>query len=219
MTEAAESFTNVALVTNFSLNLLLSGAMSFLWGMLNCLQILAHFDLVNISMPANAHLLFKVLVQIATFDLLPAEDAISEIEDDLGIVNDDYAITESFVDFEFDSSGPIHNLQILFLVMLLLLMVPIILLFIKGIFFRSQKVTRSINKVFSKMFFNVYIRFGLEAYLELSLCSLIRFQNFTFVSSSETFHSVFAAVLLASIIAFLAFSLMFLQLRFAKLSH
>ena len=62
VTEATESITNAALVGNFFLNLVLSGAMTFLWGMLNCMQIVAHFDLVNISMPANAHILFKILV-------------------------------------------------------------------------------------------------------------------------------------------------------------
>ena len=37
VTEATESITNAALVGNFFLNLVLSGAMTFLWGMLNCM--------------------------------------------------------------------------------------------------------------------------------------------------------------------------------------
>ena len=59
---------------------MLSGALTFLWGMINCLQIVAHFDLVNITMPANAQILFKMLVAIATFDIVPAEDLIDGIE-------------------------------------------------------------------------------------------------------------------------------------------
>ena len=54
ITESAQDFTNIALVGNFFVNLLLSGAMTFLWGLLNCLQIISHFDLVNIMMPSNA---------------------------------------------------------------------------------------------------------------------------------------------------------------------
>ena len=110
MTDTAQGFTNVALVGNVFINLLMSGAMTFLWGLLHCMQIVSHFDLVNIMMPANAHHLFKMLVSIATLDLLPSDVVIEEIENNFGIVNDDFALTDSFVDFQFDSSGPIHNL-------------------------------------------------------------------------------------------------------------
>ena len=64
-TKATESATSVStgiMVSNFFMNLLLSGAMGFLWALLNCMQIISHFDLVNILMPANAHYLFKFLV-------------------------------------------------------------------------------------------------------------------------------------------------------------
>ena len=43
--------TNSAIVSNFTINLLLSGSMSFLWGLLHTTQILAHFPLINIMMP------------------------------------------------------------------------------------------------------------------------------------------------------------------------
>lgn len=75
-TKAAESVTSVStgiMVSNFFINLLLSGAMGFLWAILNCMQIISHFDLVNIMMPPNAHYLFKFLVQIATLNIVPSE--------------------------------------------------------------------------------------------------------------------------------------------------
>ena len=62
LTESAQDLTNVALVSNVFINILLSGAMTFLWGLLHCMQIVSHFDLVNIMMPANAHHMFKILV-------------------------------------------------------------------------------------------------------------------------------------------------------------
>ena len=135
VTEAAQTVISITLVSNFAVNLVLSGAMTLLWGMLNGMQIVAHFDLVNIMMPANAHLLFKVLVQIATFDLVPSEPIISEMEDGLGIENDEFALTDSFIDFEFDTSGPVNNLQIMFLAMVLLVALPILFVAMKGIFF------------------------------------------------------------------------------------
>ena len=109
-TEAIQDFTSVIFVGNFFLNLLLSGAMTFLWGLLHCMQIVAHFPLVNIMMPANAQHVFKIIVQIATMDLLPTEPVIEDFEKNVGIMNDDYFLTDSFVDFDFDSTAPIRNL-------------------------------------------------------------------------------------------------------------
>lgn len=100
-TELSESITNAALVANFAVNVLMTGVMTYLWSMLNSLQIIAYFDLVNIVMPANAHQLFQILVSVATFDLIPAEPAIEAMESWVGLTNDEFAITDSFVDFEY----------------------------------------------------------------------------------------------------------------------
>ena len=161
-------------------------------------------------MPANAQILFKILVSIATFDIVPAEQLIDGIENWLGIINDEFTLTESFADFQFDSSGPIHNLQIIFVAMVVLVAIPLVSLFLKFMFFWIPKCNKSINWLNSKMFFNIYIRFGLEAYLELSLVSLLRFQNFTFGTSSEKFHSIFSTIIFVGLIAYLVCSLAFL---------
>ena len=52
------SLTNAGMVGNFAVNLLLSGAMNMLWGLLHSMQIVAHFPLINIMMPGNAQVLF-----------------------------------------------------------------------------------------------------------------------------------------------------------------
>ena len=131
----------------------------------------------------------------------------------MGIVNDDFYLTESFLDFQFDSSGPIRNLQVMFLAMLLLAAIPIVLLVLRAVFFWNKKAISCIVIVKDKIFYNAYLRFGLEAYLELSLSSILRFRNFTFGTSSENFHSIFAMILFAAVLAYLAFSLFFLQSR------
>ena len=109
-TESASTMTNIALAGNFVINLLIMGAMGFLWGLLHCMQIISHFYLVNITMPANADYLFRIIVQIATFNIVPTDDLIQNIESCFGIKNDDFVLTESFIDFEFDSTAPIRNL-------------------------------------------------------------------------------------------------------------
>ena len=44
-------------------------------------------------MPANAHHLFKILVKIATFNILPTEVVIDEMQEISGIENDEYTLT------------------------------------------------------------------------------------------------------------------------------
>ena len=88
--------------------------------------------------------------------------------------------------------------------------IPIVSLLLKFIFFWVPKCNKSINWLNNKMFFNIYIRFGLEAYLELSLVSMIRFQNFTFGNSSEKFHSIFSTIIFVGVITYLLCSLVFL---------
>ena len=48
------NLTNAGMLGNFVVNLLLSGAMNMLWGLLHSMQIVAHFPLINIMMPGNA---------------------------------------------------------------------------------------------------------------------------------------------------------------------
>ena len=72
-TEGMGNFTNASLVSNFVVNLLLSGAMNLLWGLLHAMQIVAHFPLVNVMFPANAYMLFEVIIKIATFDIIPTD--------------------------------------------------------------------------------------------------------------------------------------------------
>ena len=73
MTAAFDIGTKGSLVSNFALNIAVSGALNYLWGMVNCLQIIAHFPMINVLMPANVQMLFIIVVKIATFDILPID--------------------------------------------------------------------------------------------------------------------------------------------------
>ena len=105
----------------------------------------------------------------------------------------------------------------MFLVLLVLATLPFLLLLLKLLFFWSKRVTRCIDYVHSKLYFNVYFRFGLEAYLELCLSSMIRFKNYKWHTSSEQFHSAFASIIYLGLLAYLCFSLFFLQSNFPNL--
>ena len=77
--EGVGGFSNAALASNFILNLLMAGSMGFLWGLLHSMQIIAHLPLINVMMPANATVLFSILIKIATIDVIPSEFLIEKV--------------------------------------------------------------------------------------------------------------------------------------------
>ena len=54
---------------NSFLSVFLTGGLSAIWGSINNLQTIAHMPLLNVSMPANAEISYKIILAIATFDL------------------------------------------------------------------------------------------------------------------------------------------------------
>ena len=83
-------------MANFVANILISGALNVLWGMVNCLQIIAHYPLINVSMPANCQLLFTIVVKIATFDLIPVDGIMDKLKGVLRTSHDDYRMGDNF---------------------------------------------------------------------------------------------------------------------------
>ena len=51
--KAVHSVTTTAIISNFVINILISGSLNLLWGMINCLQIISYFPLINVLVPAN----------------------------------------------------------------------------------------------------------------------------------------------------------------------
>lgn len=44
-----------------------------LWGMINVMQIIVHMPLLNVYFPANATFFYKLIIDIAGFDIIPAD--------------------------------------------------------------------------------------------------------------------------------------------------
>ena len=118
-------------------------------------------------MPSNANLLFQVIIKIATFDMIPTEAFIQEGENSFGLMRDPYTTSQNFTDFGFDSTDPIRNLQIMFLVLVFLLCYPVLTVILRSLCCCSSRCKRCLDRLNDKMFWNTYIRFALEAYLEL----------------------------------------------------
>ena len=68
------------------------------------------------------------------------------------------------------------------------------------------------------IFWNTYIRFWLEAYLELSLVSFIRLRSIDFGTQSDQFHSIFAICIMITLSAIFLYSIIYLQVHFTQLA-
>lgn len=51
----------------------MAGALSYMIGWINTLQIIIHLPMLKILVPANVSLFFQLVVPIVTFDVIPPE--------------------------------------------------------------------------------------------------------------------------------------------------
>ena len=72
---AAGGSSKTSMVTNFIVNLLLSGSMGQLWGMINGLQIVAYMPLFKVKVPGNASAFNNAFKEMAEFEVVDTSEA------------------------------------------------------------------------------------------------------------------------------------------------
>lgn len=105
----------------------------------------------------------------------------------------------------------------MFIFMLFLITFPLLSLALRGLCCWSQRCMRCVGKINNMMYFNTYLRFGLEASLELSISALVRPLEFRFGTNTDIMHSTFASFIKLALFSLLCFTLLYLQLNFRKL--
>lgn len=113
----------------FASNVLMSGALSQVWGMINGLQIFVHLPLFDIEFPIYPKMVVSQLIDIATFDLLPVSSILSFLFV-MPIENEDY-IDPNFSDIGYASAYTIINLGMLFILFLILVFQFLVLFALK----------------------------------------------------------------------------------------
>lgn len=73
---SAKGALNGVVVFNLLMSFMQTLSLNLLWGMINALQMIVFLPLYNITFPASVNQLFSVLIQIATFDIIPYIDDI-----------------------------------------------------------------------------------------------------------------------------------------------
>ena len=59
------TLVSTTLVGSYTINFAFQGTMHLLWGLIHCLQIVAHYPMLDIMLPSNAHQVFSIIMQIA----------------------------------------------------------------------------------------------------------------------------------------------------------
>ena len=65
--------SNSVFAGNFALNFFLAGSLNSLWSLIESQQLVVVMPLFNVILPANAGIIFSVLMNIAAFDPIDAE--------------------------------------------------------------------------------------------------------------------------------------------------
>jgi len=89
------------------MNLLMAGSLNQVWGMVNNLQMVLHAPLINLQFPANAGLVYSVMISVGTFDFLPTDDFFPYLFPELP---EDDPFNEKFDDMDIGSTYIVMNM-------------------------------------------------------------------------------------------------------------
>lgn len=205
----AKNIGNSAALSNLIVQIVLSSSLALLWGLINILQMVVHFPLLNVTIPQNAKVFYEALQSLANFDLLPKDEisefmrkAIDSEEDDANVENEgkddvNALLSRGTVDAGYERSDGVDSNLTLILGISVLCLVLVIILLLWICFRKSQKVRTFVLKIKRKIFFNSIIRSFLETSLETILMSMIATYDLSFDSFGESFSSCFAILKLA----------------------
>ena len=99
-----------------------------------------------------------------------------------------------------------------FLFFVALLFLPIMLQVVLWIVSRSSQATHALKKTCEEqIYWNLYLRFGLEGFLELSLVSLCRIKAASLAAKDDIILTAFAFLIYSVLVFFMLYSGIFLH--------
>ena len=107
--ENLKDISNTISVSSAALNLFTQGPITLIWGLVNCLQVLSYFPLVNVAVPSNVHFVFMIMVKAANFEIVEkTAEVVDHIGEEAELSDDrEYILSDSFEDFGFTSTDMI----------------------------------------------------------------------------------------------------------------
>ena len=167
--------------------LLLGGEMVPFWAMVNTLQILIHLPLINVEIPGFTALFLKGLLDVTRFEFVPLDGLVNILTGYRPDAETEGGLNPVFEQYGYESKYMIPNLGLIWITFLVLCaatvlagvkdLVTILWCDVKTPLLRRQTKWCSFMS-------NVWTRFMLEVFLEMTICILI---NFTAMGGSASF--------------------------------
>jgi len=231
---SAQAVTVGALVGSTIMNVVMSGALAQVWGMINGMQIMVHLPALAVKFPANAFMVVEQILQIATFDF-PYIDvetlsggffAVSEDDAIFTDIPEEKALelSDSFDQLSYGSRYMSRNLGSVYILFIISFGI-LVLTFFFWMFSKCCGCSeRAFKKLDGKFAWNFYIRLVLEASLELSFSCIInlKYGNVFKYPESPTIGSIFnfvvaiifsVLVLASPLVILIAYNYHFLKLN------
>jgi len=165
------------IVGNFVMNFFLSGSLSFFWGMINALQIIVHFPMVNVYFPANARLFFQTIITIATFKVINTEQMLNYFDSNIlkrfGQTEDSIPL---FAEGGYKSTSIMRNMGLVAFAAIVLGSLVLLLLLAHNLLKRFDCGKAVIRLVWLRIFWRGPIRYALESYLGFAIATLISYE-------------------------------------------
>jgi hypothetical protein len=184
--------------------------------MINTQQIIVLMPLFSISLPDNASVVFGVIMQIASADLIPTDDFYDNYFD----MDHTDAINDNFAAMGFNSMFFLYNMGSLIVAWLSIPLSTALALFLrlfKRCFSRSPRLTRWYTRLHRSVFWSYPINVFTESASIIYMCCLINLLNPSFTTPGNKVSLLFA---IFSLIVAIALPIVFLVVtmkNFAKL--
>ena len=97
-------------------------------------------------------------------------------------------------------------------------LLPIVILILELVFSWSEKVSTSLKRFKTEtVYWNLYLRYLMEVFLELALSSLIRIQSFDFKTVADSVLTFYAMILLLILVFYAVQTALFLRKNHANI--
>lgn len=177
---AAGSAGNSAGTGAIIANLVSTGALSQIWSMINGMQIFVHLPLFQVGFDNYfySNEVLKKIIEIANFEVLPVGDLIELVLPAPESEDEEYL--ESAENIGYEAHSTVGNLGALFAILIMTLTLPptmaIAMRFCKR---HSARINSKYESLTNALYGNMFIRYLLEACLEISICVFLEYYYMT----------------------------------------
>ena len=168
--KGASGSTLGTLIGNYIINFMVSGAMEQVWSLLNSLQVVRNFCLLDTKTPGNVLNFINVFEGISNVELWDFEEVIR----DYYYIPEQEPFSLNFLSFGIKTTLFYINASNWLFFLTLILSFHLLMILLMGVFgFCSAMATRQRKIAQYRLFWGGTIRLYMEAYLEITLMSIL----------------------------------------------